>query len=279
LCHAQQPKRMSLPLRDYCVVLVRTSGPVNLGMIARLCGNLGIDDLRLVNPLCEINCAETRMFSTHSKDFLLSAPVFPDLPAALHDCTHAIGTSARVRRADAGESLAVHDIPDFRVRRRAGRTALVFGNESDGLSDAEMIQCQGLLHLETFGPNYSYNLSQAVGITLYSLATTIKPSSETASDGARREQVDYLYQYWLETLDRFHYFRKTDRKRFAPQLRRLFNRIDLSDQDVQLLWGMMAQFHYFAFGDRGPAAHAVEKMGKEKMDIENMTESEAQDAP
>ncbi len=242
------------PLADFCVILVRTQGPVNLGMIARLCGNLGITDLRLVTPLCEINCAETRMFATHSKDFILDAPIYESLAEALHGCTHAIGTSARNRRDDAGESLTLDDIPSFKKRRNAGRIALVFGNEAHGLNDAEMIQCQGLLHLATYGPNYSYNLSQAVGITLYHLATAIMPPTAKQVPSAARERVEILYQFWFASLDRFQYFKKTDRDRFAGHLQRLFNRIDLTDYDVQLLWGMLAQFHYFAFGDRGPAA-------------------------
>jgi tRNA/rRNA methyltransferase len=245
---------MSNPLADFCVVLVRTQGPVNLGMIARLCGNLGIMDLRLVTPQCEINSAEVRMFATHSKDFILDAPIYADLASALHGCSHAIGTSARNRREEAGESLSLTDIPAFKLRRRASRIALVFGNEAHGLSDAEMIQCQGLLHLETFGPNYSYNLSQAVGITLYNLATAIMPPAIPEETSASRDRVEMLYQFWFASLDRFQYFKKTDRERFAMQLQRFFNRVDLTNYDVQLLWGMLAQFHYFAFGDRGPAS-------------------------
>src|SRR4051812_36758052 len=56
------------------IVLVRTQGPVNLGMVARLCGNLSITDLRLVSPLCEIDCEDARKFSTWGKELLLSAP-------------------------------------------------------------------------------------------------------------------------------------------------------------------------------------------------------------
>lgn len=244
---------MHSPLSDFCVVLVRTQGPVNLGMIARLCGNLGITDLRLVTPLCEINCAETRMFATHSKDFILDAPIYESLSDALHGCSHAIGTSARNRRDDAGDSLTLDDIPAFKARRNAGRIALVFGNEAHGLNDAEMIQCQGLLHLATYGPNYSYNLSQAVAITLYHLATTFMPPTAKQVASAARDRVEMLYQFWFASLDRFQYFKKTDRERFAGHLQRLFNRIDLTDYDVQLLWGMLAQFHYFTFGDRGSA--------------------------
>ena len=266
---------MSGLLSNACVVLVRTQGPVNLGMVARLCGNLGVTDLRLVAPQCEVDCPETRMFSTHSKDFILSAPIFPDLPSALHGCSLAIGTSARNRDPDYGECLGLPQVPDFLVRRRAERFALVFGNEADGLTDAELIHCQGWLHLDTYGPNTSYNLSHAVAITLYHLAAMIDQRTDanapSGSNGltprpttrhqfeprdhrdpsASRDVVAQLFTYWLSTLERFQYFRRTDRDRFAPQLQKLFNRVDLSEHDVQMLRGMLAQFHLFSFGDRG----------------------------
>jgi tRNA C32,U32 (ribose-2'-O)-methylase TrmJ len=187
----------------------------------------------------------------------------------------AIGTSARNRDPDYGECLGLPQVPDFLVRRHATRFALVFGNEADGLTDAELIHCQGWLHLDTYGPNTSYNLSHAVAITLYHLAAMVDQRTDanalSGSNGreirpttrhqfeprdhrepsASREVVAQLFTYWLSTLERFQYFRRTDRDRFAPQLQKLFNRVDLSEHDVQMLRGMLAQFHLFSFGDRG----------------------------
>nr|MBA3939038.1 hypothetical protein [Planctomycetota bacterium] len=115
---------MSGILANACVILVRTQGPVNLGMVARLCGNLGISDLRLVAPQCEINCEDTRKFATHSRALVLAAPVFADLGAAVADCGMAIGTSARGRALDYGEALALHQVPAAVARRAPRRLAL-----------------------------------------------------------------------------------------------------------------------------------------------------------
>lgn len=261
-------------LSNACVVLVRTQGPVNLGMVARLCGNLGVTDLRLVAPVCAVNSDETRMFSTHSQALLLGAAVFPDLSSALTGCSIAIGTSARPRGEDHGEALSLAQIPDFLARKHASTFALVFGNEATGLTEAELMHCQGWLHLETFGPNTSYNLSHAVAITLHYVATSgaVPASVSVAAEAevsvedfaAKRDSVMHLYRYWLNLLERFHYFERTDRERFVSHLQRLFNRMDLSDRDVQVLWGMLAQFQLFTFGDRGAPTEVTEKPGIEK---------------
>lgn len=249
-----QPAEKPAFLETACVVLVRTQGPVNIGMVARLCGNFGITDLRLAQPECEVNCAESRKFSTHAKELLLSAPIFPSLRDAVGDCGLVIGTSARERDVDHGDALLPHEIPALLAKRPPGKFALVFGNEADGLNDDEMHCCQAFVRLKTFGTISSYNLSHAVGILLYAMAAS-EPAAPAvipadAPPGAPREEIEHLYRYWLRTLERFDYFRRTEQERFEPQLRRLVNRLHLSHHDVQMMWGMLAQYNYFAFGNR-----------------------------
>lgn len=238
-------------LRGCTVILVRTQGPINLGMIARVCGNMGIDDLRLVAPQCEVNCEDSRKFSTHSLDLLLSARVFPDLPSAVADCGLVIGTSARFRDSELGSSLAPHEVPGLLVRRPAERWAIVFGNEADGLDTRELRCCQSWIHLDNFGPNASYNLANAVSIITYIIAShEVPPVRGSDEPGAPREAVDALYDYWLGTLDRIQYFRRADVERFRPLLNRMLARWHLTMNDVQGLRGMLAQVNYFCFGRR-----------------------------
>jgi TrmH family RNA methyltransferase len=233
------------------IILVRTQGPINLGMVARVCGNMGVNDLRLVAPIAEVNCEDSRKFSTHSRDLLLSARIFPDLASAVADCQLVIGTSARFRDSELGSSLAPHEVPALLTVRPAERWALVFGNEADGLDTRELRCCQAWVHLETFGDNSSYNLANAVAITTYVIATAgIPPVRGENEPGAPREAVSALYDYWLATLDRIRYFRRADVERFRPMLTRMLSRWHLTMTDVQALRGMLAQVNYHAFGRR-----------------------------
>lgn len=238
-------------LAGCCLVLVRTQGPVNLGMIARLCGNFGIADLRLVAPQCAVDCSEARKYATHNREQLLSAPIFPDLSSAVADCGLVIGSSARFHERELGPSLVPPEVPAAVAARGAERWALVFGNEADGLHLDELRCCQTWVHLPAFGPNVSYNLANAVAITLYGIATAgVPPQRGEPPPAATRAAVDALYEYWLATLERIHYFRRADPEKFRPLLRRMLNRWALTVQDVQALRGMLAQINYFAFGRR-----------------------------
>lgn len=248
---ALQPNQPSPNLAGCCLVLVRTQGPINLGMIARICGNMGITDLRLVAPQCEVDVPDARRFATHNRDFLLAAPVFPDLASAVADCGLVIGSSARFRESELGPHLTPVEIPALLSNRPATRWALVLGNEADGLDTAELRCCQAWVHLETFGDNSSYNLANAAAIMLYGIATTgVPPLRGQAEPGAPREAIDSLYEYWLATLDRIRYFRRADADRFRPLLTRMLARWHLTMTDVQALRGMLAQVNYFCFGKR-----------------------------
>ncbi|MBA3845704.1 MAG: hypothetical protein H0X45_03540 [Planctomycetes bacterium] len=236
---------------------MRTQGPVNLGMVARLCGNLSISDLRLVAPKCEVDCEDARKFSTWGRELLLNAPVHATLDEAVADCGLVVGTSARVRDANLGEPITPRELPAALAARPAAQWALVFGNEADGLSVEELYRCQVLVRLETFGDNYSFNLSHAVAILGYALATSEPapplPDDHVELDAAPREMIERLMVYWLRTLDRFRYFRRASQEQFEPQFRRMINRQHWTQHDVQMLWGMLGQMNYQVFGERDPA--------------------------
>ena len=238
------------------LVLCRTQGPVNLGMVARLCGNLGIPELALVAPECGIDIPEARMFSTHSKELLLSAPVYATLEEATADCGYVVGTSGDFRVGELGAPIPAQRLPALLAERPCTRWALVFGCESDGLNEQELRACQAWIHLDTWGHNISFNLANAVAICGYLIAMHSAagrpPEPDSAPEPmASRREVEGLEEFWSRTLERFHYFRRTDRERFRPQFRKLLGRLHLTSHDIGVIRGMLAQMHWFAFGDRG----------------------------
>jgi TrmH family RNA methyltransferase len=234
-----------------CVVLVRTQGPINLGLVARACANTGITDLRLVAPQCPVDCSDARKFANHAKEQLLAAPVYERLDQAVADCGLVIGTTARDRDNERGTPLPLNAAAALMAERPAERYALVFGNEADGLSTNELQGCQAFLHLATPGPYPSYNLSHAVAIVAYHLTATTEPVGIADNPAAERVHVDRLGRYWLGTLERFRYFRRTRRESWEPHFADLLNRLRLGRRDIDILFGMLAQFNYFAFGDKG----------------------------
>ena len=156
------------------LVLVEPAGPLNVGSVARLCANFGIDELRLVAPRCDPAGDEARRMAVHGRVLLEGARHFPDLAAALADCRRVVATSGRVEQ----EALPLTEVDDALHWLLAGQQpasaqpcwgALVFGREDRGLSNDELLQAGRVLRLDTGAAYSSLNLSHAVAICLHEL--------------------------------------------------------------------------------------------------------------
>jgi TrmH family RNA methyltransferase len=215
------------------VVLVRTEGPLNLGSVARLCGNFGCT-LRLVDVRADATCREAIMMAHPSEAVLSSAARFATLRESLADVEVAVGTSSKIAVARDGPALDVE-------RGRAllpspeGRVAFVFGNERTGLLLDEGELCHRVVRLEVPGEP-SMNLSHAVAVVLEILALAAVVDAEPRATTANKEA---LFREWLATLDGAGYFKAKDPASFAPRLREIVDKMDVSERDVELLLGML----------------------------------------
>lgn len=221
------------------VVLVRPQGPINIGMACRLCDNVGIRQVRIVAPMCDVICDESRMFALHAEDMLYSAQIYDTVPQALADCDLAVGATAR-RRRDFLPSVAPNNIASLRAERQARHMALVFGSELNGLERHELQACDVTTALPTPGPYPSYNLSHAVAIIGFLVQTAGVDQFEECPEPATHAQVDGLHGAFIRTLDATGYFRRAAEYRFAPKLRRMLARWNISAYDVHIVRGMLA---------------------------------------
>jgi len=242
------------PLLHWTVVLCRTQGPVNLGMIMRLCGNVGINDLRLVDPLCSGADDDARRFANHARERLAAIPIYGSLSDAIADSQLAIATTARVRDARFGSPLALTEMSAAISERKASRVALVFGNEADGLTNDELALCPLHLHLDTPGDYPSYNLAHAVAIVSHFACCLMEQTTVQSTDQQSAAPIALqkkLETYWLDSLERVDYFRgNRSREQFAPHFAQLIHRLALSNEDATVLLGCLAQGNYFAFQDK-----------------------------
>ncbi len=226
---------MTSPLSRVVVVLVRTHSAGNVGSVARLCGNYGTR-LRLVAPACSPVSREARMFAAGQLRPLDEMEIFAALPEALHDVDVAVGTSSKLLPATEAPALDVEGArrllpPDHH------RTALVFGNEREGLTVDEGARCHRVLRLHTPGWHDSLNLSHAVGAVLALLtaaSTSLAPPS-ALTPRARERLIDD----WLGLLADAGYFRATAPRDFRVRLARLVDDMNVDDRDAALLQGML----------------------------------------
>ncbi|MBI5067118.1 MAG: RNA methyltransferase [Deltaproteobacteria bacterium] len=145
------------PLR---LVLLRPRNPENLGAVARAMKNFGLSDW----AICELGTHDfptARRVAVHAEELLDRPRLCRSLDEAVADCSLVIGTSSRKVRGK--RRLLPGEVARLALGR-AGTTALVFGDERSGLTNAEVERCDALSAIPTAPDQPSLNLAQAVAV-------------------------------------------------------------------------------------------------------------------
>lgn len=229
------------------IVLVEPSGPLNVGAVARVMKNLGLQQLVLVNPQCDPLSIEARHLAVHAVDILESAQQVATLPAALQGCTRAIATTARVR------SSAI-DLESPRIAlpwllEEPETAALIFGPEYRGLSNEELNYAQRFVRIPTSSSYPSLNLASAVAICCYELSQSaqLQPSYNTSTvteDYASLDVLEGFYQQLEALLLKIGYLYPHTADSRMEKFRHLFNRTQLENAEVFMLRGILTQMEW-----------------------------------
>ena len=243
---------MSSSLYHIRIVLVEPSGALNIGSISRVMKNMGLTQLVIVNPQCEVLGEEATRMAVHAIDLLEAARIVPDLPTALKGCTRVIATTARDRAIPTQLETPRQALPWLVESMQP--TALLFGREDSGLTNTELNYASRYIRIPVGSEYSSLNLAQAVGVCAYELqmcmsnldrdSPQLQPQIPQPSDVAPVELVEDYYQQ-LETLllEVGYLFPHTAPHRME-KLRRLYNRSQLSPNEVALLRGILSQFKW-----------------------------------
>ncbi len=233
------PPRQGAPLHEAVaavsrvrVVLVRPENAQNVGAVARVVRNTGLEGLDLVTPGDWRTTACWRT-AWGAHDVLEEAREFADLGAALADATWVAGLSGR---RDAG-------VPVLDVRDMAGqvatlgdddRGALVFGPESSGLTLDELALCGRRVRIASHPQQPSLNLSHAVAIAAYEVFR----AGRRKVAGARRASVaekEHMLGLLREGLRAVSALPAANEDGYFAEWRALFERADLTPKEVGLL--------------------------------------------
>ncbi len=235
--HAQSQNLLS----NIRIVLARPSHPGNIGAAARAMKTMGLSDLWLVSPK-KFPHPDAEAMASGAVDLLDCATVSDTLEAALTGCVLAIGTSTRLRDLQAA-LLAPEDAAGKALTEaQAGKVAIVFGNETFGLSKEELACCQALMTIPA-NPDYSsLNLGAAVQVAAYVLRRMALEENfaEPELDAADLEEVERFYAHLEQTLIRIGFLNPASPKRLMPKLRRLFSRTRLQKEEINILRGMLS---------------------------------------
>jgi tRNA/rRNA methyltransferase len=235
------------------VVLVRPQLAVNIGMCARAMANFGLDDLRLVNPKSgwprtDEYAQVAYAAAAGAAHILDGARVFESTEAAIADLHYVYATTARER----GQAKPIFT-PAAAMPEAAGRTeqrrGVLFGPERTGLENDEIALADAVLTFPTNPAYGSLNLAQAVllvGYEWFKAAHGDAPpasATERAPDlPAKREMIVAFFEYLEGKLDAAGFFKPEGKRPLMQRnLRNIFHRLSLTEQDISTLWGAVVR--------------------------------------
>jgi tRNA/rRNA methyltransferase len=230
------------------VVLVGPENPRNVGFAARAMLAFGASELVLVATPWTSVPPEARKTGVAAPEILDAARFTPALSDALRGCETAIAFSRRPTTLRQAEFV----LPVVPAGLGAsGRTALVFGRESNGLTKEESALCPHLARIPG-REGVSLNLGQAVAVALFALTAPATRAPVDAKKLRPAVAVDRMLGLWdfLEP-------RLSAAPRFTParlqRVRQMLYRLALDDEDFDLLFAVMSEL------DRPAAARRASK--------------------
>lgn len=171
------------------VVLVRSLYERNIGAVSRAMSNMGIDQLILIAPQCEItyeaqqtaatgqNGLQNRIVYSSWEEFYKNEPESIRVAFTARD-----GKGRTVRDLREVYDFIRDEAPQFQVSSESPvYVHLIFGPEDWGLSNEDTELAHYCACIPTFGDNWSLNLAQAALIAMYDLRR---------SWGGKRTQLD-----------------------------------------------------------------------------------------
>jgi len=227
-------------------ILMHTSHAGNVGAAARAMKTMGFDDLVLVAPRWPdvLRLPETIQRASGAVDVLENARVVATLDEALEGISHLCATAMIPRdfgpptetpRAHFETLLQRGPLPMLSV-------GFVFGSERFGMRNEDVYRCHVALHIPSQADFGSLNLAAAVQVIAYEwrhalggFAPVTPPQTHAPADAA---QLAGMLAHWQQALTDIGFLDPAAPKKLMPRLNQLFNRAQLSVEEIHILRGI-----------------------------------------
>ncbi|WP_070970682.1 tRNA (cytosine(32)/uridine(32)-2'-O)-methyltransferase TrmJ [Vibrio sonorensis] len=226
------------------VVLVGTSHSGNIGSAARAMKVMGLSQMVLVDPQCEVD-SQAVALAAGASEIALNAQVFATMEEAVKDCGLVVGTSARSRTLD-WPMLEPRECGVKLVEQgESTPVAMVFGRERTGLTNEELQLCHYHVCIPA-NPEYSsLNLAMAVQTLSYEarMAFLEKERSQFPAEEVveypRHDDLERFFSHLEKVLTETDFIDPAQPGKVMNKLRRLYTRARPESQELNILRGML----------------------------------------
>jgi len=220
------------------IILVKPQLGENIGKAARAMLNFGLDDLRLVAPRDGWPNEAAWPASAGADKVLEGAKIFKTTEAAIADLSRVYAATVRTRDmpkpvVDARSAGA--------AIRAGGKAGILFGRESAGLSNDDIVLADAILTIPVNPDFSSLNIAVAVGIIAYEcFGGEVSLQGAAEEPPATKGELVGLFEHLEGALEGAGYFHPPERKAVMVRtLRNLLQSANLNSQQIHTLRGVI----------------------------------------
>jgi len=238
-------------------ILIETSHPGNVGAAARALKVMGFDDMVLVAPRYAnvLRKEETIQRASGANDVLDKTRIVGTLEEALDGISHVCATAMTPR--DFGPpTRSPREHFDLLLGRSLTKTAseivkpaeaissigFLFGSERFGMKNEDVYKCHVALSIPTNPDFGSLNLAAALQLVAYEWRLALGGFSVASPIGesglADAAQVAGLLGHLEQALIEIGFLDPEAPKKLMPRLNQLFNRANLTPEEIHILRGV-----------------------------------------
>ena len=242
------------------VVLCRPSHPSNIGAAARAMKTMGLSDMIIVAPnlIATPQTPEPPQFidaktfrlpeesfvlSSGARDVLENARIADNLDEALADTVLSCALTSRRREISVSPQTPRRLTPEIIKTAQQGETvALVFGNETFGLSIDDVMRCNRLMTINGNPDYFSLNLAQAVQTVCYEIFSQIDlPLTHLSRENhpVPHAEIVGLIGHFEQIMDASDFFARRNKERLLRRLTLLFERAGTEREEIDILRGFL----------------------------------------
>ncbi len=205
---------------------------------------MGLSHLVLVNPRVFPD-AQADAMAAGATDLLVEAKVVTSLAEALSGTVMAMAMTARRRELAVPALWARDGAAELVALAASGDVAVVFGNETSGLSNDELAMCRHWAMIPVNADFSSLNLAAAVQVMCYELRLAAfdpgrPPAISGAGEPASHDEVERLIAHIERAALSSEFLDPASPKRLIARLRRMLSRAVPEKEEVNILRGLFA---------------------------------------
>jgi tRNA/rRNA methyltransferase/tRNA (cytidine32/uridine32-2'-O)-methyltransferase len=198
-------------LTRVAVILHSPQNPINIGAVVRAMKNMGLGDLRLVNPV-EYDPARIEAVAHGTRDVVSRIRHFDMLDAALADLLRVHAYAGKPRAARWARLDPKQSAQELLAYANDGAVGILFGPEDHGLENDALDRAHATVTIPTTA-HQSLNLAQAVLLAAYELhlaagdATRSLPKPRHGAVAADQHQYERSFATFARALEAIDFFK------------------------------------------------------------------------